>query len=131
MAPIAIREDSIMATFRHNRQSWRTLTGAYQHKGWFFHHVRTFVNGRQTVVYLPRYAWYVVEQPTSEQAQRYTDINTVERLGAEQGLTYTYTNGLVTFHAPGSDKTFNWLDDQGIENTIHWLQERQGSEQAS
>ncbi len=70
--------------------------------------------------------WLVAERKKlmSEQAQRYTDIGTVEKFVTEQGLTYTYNNGLVTFHTEQGDHTFNWLDDQGRENTIHWLQER-------
>ncbi len=32
-----------MIIFQHKQQPWRTLSGAYQRKGWFFHHVRTFV----------------------------------------------------------------------------------------
>ncbi len=48
-----------MIIFQHKRQPWRTLSGAYQRRGWFFHHVRTFVNGRQTVVRLPRHRWRV------------------------------------------------------------------------
>ncbi len=57
-------------------------------------------------------------------SRSYTDIGIVEKFVTEQGLTYTYNNGLVTFHAEQGDRTFNWLDDQGIENTIHWLQGR-------
>jgi hypothetical protein len=57
--------------------------------------------------------------------QRYSDIGTVEQLVAGQGLTYTYNNGLVTFHAQEGDRTFNWLDEQGIEKTIQWLQGRE------
>ncbi len=48
-----------MITFQHKQQPWRTLSGAYQRHGWFFHHVCTFVNGRQTVVRLPRHRWRV------------------------------------------------------------------------
>jgi len=63
---------------------------------------------------------------TQRYSRSYTDIGIVERLGAEQGLTYTYNNGLVTFHAQEGDKTFHWLEENGRENTIQWLQERSG-----
>lgn len=56
--------------------------------------------------------------------ERYTDIHTVEVLAAGQGMRYTYTGGIITFHDKAGDKTFNWLLPFGIKNTLQWFEEK-------
>jgi hypothetical protein len=58
------------------------------------------------------------------EGERYSDISTIEALAAGQGIRYTYTGGIITFHDKAGDKTFNWLHSLGIKNTLQWLEER-------